>query len=169
MFVDIGNLYSSVSKRFDGKKINYTFLKETFSELYNIQRAFAYGLDANENTKKFITALKICGYETKFRQPRFFEDKETGSRDYKRTSFDVEIAMDVARVFEKNDVIILSTSNADIAPLASFITEKGLECVVIACGISKALRAAATRCIEIDESFLESPVGNLDVVEAATE
>lgn len=154
LFVDVNNIHSAVSKRFDGKKVNYTNLSSFFNDQFNVQRKFAYGYEYSENSKRFISALTYCGFETKFRQPRVYTDPETKVQDLKRSSWDVGIAMDVVRMSAKNDVIILGSSSADLAPLADWITEKGLECVVIACGISKILRASATRCIEINESLL---------------
>ncbi len=79
-------------------------------------------------------------------------------RDIRKANWDVGIAMDVVRIINRVDKIIIGSADGDFAPLAEWIREQGCKCTVYACNISRELREAATETIEIDETVLENRI-----------
>lgn len=154
VFVDIGNLFYCIGKRFPRRKLNYPeYLRQVTGE-NAVYRAIAYGIQLNDNSIKFQTALKKSGFEVKYKEPRYTINKETNAREIKRTSWNVGLTTDIVRIVDKLDTVIIGSSDYDLVPLVEWIKEKGRVCVVCACGIPKELRAVANQSIEITEDML---------------
>lgn len=75
-------------------------------------------------------------------------------KDIRKANHDVEIAIDIVRLIERVDTVVLGSADSDFAPLVTWIREKGCKCIVYACNISHELRAVASECIEIDDRSL---------------
>ncbi len=155
IFADVGNLYFCVNKKFPGRKMNYSLLRERAIGEHTLYRAIAYGFQVKDEASKFISCLKTIGFDTKYRN---LEQKKIDGSDILRTvrsSWNVQIALDVIAIIDKLNIVVLCTSDPDIEPLVSFIKSRGVICKVMSAGINKRLRQAADSCIELDETFLE--------------
>jgi uncharacterized LabA/DUF88 family protein len=146
LFADISNLYYCVGKRFEGRKIDYKALYVKASEIGELQRAFAYGMQQTDEAVKFITCLKKLGYDTKYKQPG----------KTRRACWDVGIAMDVVRMLPRVSTIILGTANPDMTDLIRWVKDQGVRVVVLACGIPRELKDEASQYLEITEDLLEA-------------
>lgn len=149
LFVDISNLYYCVGKRFEGRKLDYRALYERAEQFGELQRAFAYGIQQNDEAVKFITCLKKLGYDTKYKKPN------QGDK-VRRADWDVGIAMDVVRMVPRVDTIILGTADPDMMELIRWVKDQGVRVVVIACGIPRELKEEVSQFVEIDLDFLEA-------------
>jgi uncharacterized LabA/DUF88 family protein len=147
VFVDVSNLYYCLGKRYNGKKLDYSKYLAYVKDLGEVQQAIAYGSQANGEASNFIHALKAIGFTTKYKETR---------QDKRRSSQDVDIAIDAVRMLGKLDMVLLGSANGDLAPLVTWCKEQGCDVVVLACGINRLLKESATKCIEIPESLLES-------------
>lgn len=146
-FVDVSNLYYCANHRF-GRKLDYGKLLDLVTKMTgNTPTAVAYGYQVDHESSGFIARLRRAGYVTKYKKPRSVSGTVT------KADWDVGIAMDVARTVGDYNLIILGTADGDMAPVVEYIQEKGVDCVVIGCNISKALRNITT-CIEITEDCL---------------
>lgn len=155
IFADVSNLYYCTGKRFPGRKLNYAKLKEVALGEDVLYRAFAYGLQLKDEATKFITCLKHFGFEPKYKTPRTFIKNE--NLEVRRTSWNVGITLDISRILTNNklDVVVICSADSELVELVEYIKERGVKCVVIACGISKELKEIADQWIEITEDFLE--------------
>jgi uncharacterized LabA/DUF88 family protein len=82
-------------------------------------------------------------------------------KDIKKADWDVGLAIDVVRVVNRVDIVVLGSGDGDLAPLVEYIKEQQAQCVICACNISRELHDVADSCIEIDEDLLEAkPNGN---------
>lgn len=147
VFVDVGNQYHTINKKWEGGKLNYVEYLRKASTYGTVKRAFAYGTQVDDTAAKFITALHHMGYEPQYKQV----DKNTWF------SWGVGIAMEIVRQVtnDKVDVIILGASGREMAPAVRWAREKGVRVIIIGCGINKELKNACDSWIEIDESMLE--------------
>jgi len=73
----------------------------------------------------------------------------------RKADWDVGLAMDIVRIIDKIDIVVLASADGDIAPALKWAKEKGCRTVVIACKVSRELREVADEHYEIDESLLE--------------
>ncbi len=161
LFVDVGNLYYCVSKRFDGRKLDYEKLREKAAEFGTLQRAFAYGTQISDEAINFITCLKKLGYDPKYKKPKQIEAE--GTKIIRRANWSVGIAMDIVTMLEhkRADIVIISSADPDLVPVVQHIKNHGVRCIVLACGISKEMKDAADQYIEIGEDFLEVQRSNV--------
>jgi len=154
VFVDISNIYYCIGKKFDQRKLDYRRYLEFLKDMGDIQHAIAYGAQINNEARGFIHCLRQVGFEPKYKTPKDYHNKDNFKR---KADWDVGIAMDIVRLIDRLDLIILGTADGDLTPVVEWAKEKGVEVVVFACGISRELKNVATKYIEIPESMLESP------------
>jgi uncharacterized LabA/DUF88 family protein len=148
IFVDVGNLYYCLGKKFPGRKLDYGMYLDASKiagdgEIYT---AKAYGSQMAEEAVGFITCLTKLGYT-----PHYISLDEKK----RRVHFDSQITIDVIKHIEKIDTVVLGSANPDLIPLVEYCKNRGLKVVVMAAGINKDLRKAATKAIEIEQELLE--------------
>jgi uncharacterized LabA/DUF88 family protein len=158
LFVDVGDLYFCTGKRFNKRKMDYRKYLELACGDSSIFTANAYGIQEVERAQSFITSLKHYGFTPIYKDPRYTLGKDESGADVKTikySSWHVGITMDVVRSIDKLDVVILGSANIELLPLVQWIGERGRKCHIVACGISKELRKAATHFVEIPEDIFE--------------
>lgn len=149
VFVDVDNIYYHTRKKFgENSKLDYqrylNFVKEHLGN--NMLRAFAYGVQSGSESTNFIKCLRHYGYEPKF--------GKANSKEVKWINWNVEICLDVVRLIGKLDVVVIGSCNKELIPLISWIREQGVQCVIVANLISKSLKEAADKYIEISSNLL---------------
>jgi uncharacterized LabA/DUF88 family protein len=77
-------------------------------------------------------------------------------KDIRKADWDVGIAMDVVKLADRLDTVVIGSADGDLAPLVEWVTGKGCQCVVLACNISFELRNTTAQCIEINAGLLEN-------------
>lgn len=158
VFVDVGNLYHCVNKKFEGRKLDYKkYLENVITDDDILYRAIAYGIQVKDEANKFISCLKHYGFEAKYRRPKIHkvDDKEV----IRRIPWGVGIALDVVRIVSNNklDVVVIGSSEPELVDLVEWVKERGVKCVVASCGIPREIREASDSWIELSENFLETP------------
>lgn len=159
LFVDIFSLYYCVGRKFqdpdtdETRKLDYDKYLKLIKTHGEVIRALAYGVQRDNEAQGFITCLKHLGFEPKYKAPLILhaDDKEI-----RRADWGVGIALDVVRMLDRVDLIVIGSADPGLAPLVEFVIEHGLPCFVVACGIPKDLKRAATKFIELTEDVLES-------------
>lgn len=152
VFVDVSNLYYCINKKFEKRKLDYRKYLAYVKDLGEVTRAIAYGCHVNDEAKGFIHCLRETGYQTKFKAVKSYHG-ETGLR--RKADWDVGIAIDIVRMIDRFDMLVLGTADGDLEPAVEWCMSQGKDVLVLACGISKDLKERATEFIEIPESFLE--------------
>lgn len=149
--MDVTNQYYSALHYHRGARIDYAkYLAESTKGL-NLYRAFAFGAQMNEEASSFLTVLRSLGFETRYRKAAIFGDRP----DIRRTDRNMPLAMEIWRVIEKLDIVVIGSNDPDLVPLVQRIKELGIQVIVYSCNISRDLKESADRCIEIDLSMLE--------------
>lgn len=147
IFIDVSNLYYCIGKKFGlDKKLDYTKYQAYIKDLGIIQQATAYGSQSEESAQKFILCLKHMGYNTKFQK-----------LSNQRINWGCGITVDIVESISRFDLIIIGSSDPNLKSVIEWSQAKGVDVILLACGISKALKSVASRVIEIPESMLESP------------
>ena len=146
VFIDVGNQFYCINKKWEGRKLNYETYKVKATEYGNIVRSFAYGTQVDEAASKFISCLHHLGFESRYKSVE----------KNKWYSWDVGISIDMVRLSEKIDIAIIGNSNKSIVPALLYLKEKGIRVIVMACGISKEVKEACDQWIEINEDMLEA-------------
>jgi len=151
VFADVSNLYFCTSKKFRAK-LNYRSYLEFIKTLGTVTKAYAYGAQFRHEADNFIHSLQNAGFETRYKTPKIFGDQQ------RKADWDVGIAVDMidAAINRVVDTIILGTGDGDLTPAVTWIMRTyHIPTIVVACGISKDLKQAASEWIEIYPKLLE--------------
>lgn len=149
LFIDVSNVYYCVSMRYNNGRLDYEKFLEVVKKKGDLYRAIAYGAQVQDEAIDFTTCLKKIGYDTKYKRPR-----ERPNKDLQRINWSVGIAMDIVRIINNLDIVVLASASSEMASLIEWIKEKGVRVIVFACGISKDLKDVADEYIEIREELL---------------
>jgi len=153
LFADISNLYYTVGRKFENRKLDYERLYKTAQTVGSIVRCFAYGVQQQAEASAFISCLRKIGYEPKYREPS--SPMEGEKRNIRRADWEVGIAVDAVRYSKRTDTVILCTANSAFVPLVEYLKSEGVKVVVLGCCISRELKDASNEWIEISVEHLE--------------
>lgn len=154
IFIDLSNLYFCVSRNYKNRRVDYGKFLDYVKDFGEVVTAVAYGSQMKDEAVAFIACLEQLGFETKYKTPKQWPDKQGGYT--RKADWDVGIAIDIIEKHEDLDVIVLGCGDGDLEPVVRFLKARNKTVIVLACGISRDLRESADTCIEIPESLLEA-------------
>lgn len=126
IFIDTQNLYHSAKSLFSSR-VNYANLIEHVVGNREFIRAFAYVIKSDSTDEsKFFDALKEMGIEIRIKDLQVFYSGE------KKADWDVGIAIDIVRMTEKLDVVILMSGDGDFAEALKYVRSRGVRTEVFA-------------------------------------
>lgn len=154
VFIDIGNQFHCVQKKWPGKKLNYEEYLHKAKTFGSIFRAFAYGTQVEDTAAKFITALRHIGFDPQYKEV----DKGAWY------SWNVGIAVDIVRyvIHNKIDIIVLGSSDRGMDSIISWAKEQGVRVIVMGCSINKDLKNVCDQWVEISENMLTAKIEEPD-------
>lgn len=147
VFVDVQNMYYS-AKALYSSKVDFGKVLELSLANRTLIRAFAYVIKAdNKQEQTFFDSLHKRGYEIKAK------DLQTFYGGNKKGDWDVGIAMDIMRLANKLDVVVLVSGDGDFAELLKHVKALGCRAEVVAFGqsASSLLRAETERFVDLSE------------------
>jgi uncharacterized LabA/DUF88 family protein len=147
VFVDVQNMYYSARALYDQRVDFGEILKEAVGERKLI-RAFAYVIETDhEEEASFFSALQERGYELRSKPIQNFQGGN------QKGDWDIGIAMDIVRMVEKLDAVILVSGDGDFADLLRFLKSRGVRAEVMAFGSSASslLRAEADAVFDLSQ------------------
>jgi len=157
VFIDTQNMYYSARNVF-GRKVNFgNILKEAVGDRKLI-RAVAYVVRTkSEEEKPFFDALKNLGLETREKELMQYESGQ------KKADWDVGLTVDIVRMLDMLDVIVLVSGDGDFVPLLEYVKNRGriVEVMSLRETTSGKLMEAADKYINLseeDKKFLIGPV-----------
>lgn len=146
LFIDTFDLYYRVKRKFNGK-INFESYLDDVTKLGKITKLFAYGMQSETNSK-FISCLRILGFETRFKNSRIIHNT-------KICDWGVNMTIDIIRALDQLDTVVFGTCNFNIIPLIRYIKERGVTVIIFASNVPEVLCNLADKVIEIEEGHLE--------------
>jgi uncharacterized LabA/DUF88 family protein len=153
VFIDIVNQYFTISQIHKGAKLNYQKYLTHALDISDgeLHRAFAYGIQIDREANGFIACLRSFGYEPRYKKAPIVG----GKSDIRASSWAMGIAVDIFRILDRIDVLVLGSSNTEFIPLIQFAKEKGVKTIIFACDIPSEIREIADQWIEISDEILE--------------
>lgn len=131
LFIDGANLYSAVKGL--GFDIDYTKLRDVFAAKGNLVRAYYYTAiferDDYSALRPLIDWLDYNGYHVISKPAKEVTDRE-GRRRIKG-NMDIEIAVDMLRMADHLDHMILFSGDGDFRALVEAVQDKGVKVTVI--------------------------------------
>ncbi len=151
VFVDLISLFGSIKASYDGRKIDYKKYLEIIENEGEIYRAYAYGAFVNDEANGFINCLQSIGFETKYVKAIYFDDKP----DIKKTDRTMDMIVDVLRIIDRIDTVVIGTLNVKMIPFILYLKERGIKTILFSCNVKKELRNSFDLYYHINESILE--------------
>ena len=126
IFIDTQNLYHSARTGFNSH-VNYKALVENAVAGRHLVRAFAYVIKSDTSEEsKFFDALIDLGIETRVKDLQIFFSGE------KKADWDVGIAIDIVRMSEKLDAVVLVSGDGDFTEVLKYVRSRGIRAEVMA-------------------------------------
>lgn len=126
IFIDTQNLYHSARANYRSN-VNYKGLVEAAVGGRRLIRAFAYVIKSDSEVEsKFFEALNDMGIETRIKDLQVFYSGE------KKADWDVGIAIDIVRLSEKIDTVVLISGDGDFAEVLKYVRSRGIRAEVMA-------------------------------------
>lgn len=147
VFVDVQNMYYS-AKALYSQKVDFGKVLEVALGGRTLIRAIAYVIKAEADQEQaFFESLKQRGLELRVKDLQTFYDGN------KKGDWDVGIAMDVMRLANKLDVVVLVSGDGDFAELMKHVKALGCRAEALAFGQSSSilLRSEAERFVDLSE------------------
>lgn len=126
IFIDTQNLYHSAKANFRSV-VNYEELIRVAVNGRKLVRAFAYVIRSEDTSEeKFFGALEELGIENRVKDLQVFH---TGA---KKADWDVGIAVDMIRLTEKVDVVVLASGDGDFLEVIRYCQSRGVRVELMA-------------------------------------
>jgi uncharacterized LabA/DUF88 family protein len=119
VFIDVQNMYYSAKNLYQ-KKVNFAEIVQQTVGDADLIRAIAYTISTEEGTEHgFFKALQSAGIEVASKN---LLDYGHGS---KKGDWDVGITIDIIRMLDMLDVVVLVSGDGDFVPLADHVRSRG--------------------------------------------
>lgn len=156
VFIDTQNMYYSARYLFK-RKVNFKNIVEDATAGRKLIRATAYVVRTKTAEEKpFFDALQKAGIELRQKDlMEYFSGQ-------KKADWDVGLAIDVVRMLDMLDVVVLVSGDGDFIPLAEFAQSRGRTVEVMAFGetTSSALVAVVDDYINFSENKRRYLIGS---------
>lgn len=144
IFVDVSNMYYSAKNLFSSK-VDFGKVLKTAIAGRRLIRAFAYVIRADVGSERdFFDALSKQGFEVREKELQVFYDGA------KKGDWDVGICMDVIRMLDKIDVMILVSGDGDYLDLLDYAKSRGVRTEVVGFG-----KTTSGRLLEVADDFID--------------
>lgn len=147
VFIDVSNIYFCLQTKYK-RKLDYAQYTAFISSLYEPVNIFAYVSVKGGQNINFIHALEKMNMTIRSKEVKEYTD---GKR---KCDLDVDITLDMVNMVDKMDICILGSADGDMAPVVRWLSQRSIETVIIASGISGELKTDAKTCIEIPPSMM---------------
>ncbi len=144
VFVDVQNLYYSARNMYNAR-VKFNEVLEAAVGGRRLIRAIAYCVKADmpeEHT--FFEALEKAGFEVKIKELQTF------AGGHQKGDWDVGIAMDIIKLMNKLDVIVLCSGDGDYLPLLEYLQMSGQFTETLAFG-----KSCSGKVKEVTDFFID--------------
>ncbi|MDE2312052.1 MAG: NYN domain-containing protein [Patescibacteria group bacterium] len=148
VFVDVQNLYYSARNMYNAR-VKFNEVLDAAVAGRKLIRAIAYVVKADmpeEHT--FFEALEKAGFEVKIKELQTF------AGGHQKGDWDVGIAMDIVKMMNKLDVVVLCSGDGDYLPLLEYLQMSGQFTETLAFGksCSGKIKEVTDYFIDLDEN-----------------
>ena len=151
VFIDISNLYHGSRKNYS-RKLDYGKYLDFVGHLGDVTIARAYGSCVGDGAKNFIGALRKQGYKAIFTRTKLYHD---GPKDTSKGDMDSVMIVDIMRMMDQFDKIVLGSGDADFKPVLKECLAQGKDVIILACNVASCYNDMC-QVLEVHEGLLEA-------------
>lgn len=148
VFVDVQNLYYSARNMYNAR-VKFNEVLEAAVAGRKLIRAVAYVVKADmPEEQSFFDALQKAGFEVKTKELQTF------AGGHQKGDWDVGIAIDIIKMMNKLDVVVLCSGDGDYVPLLEYLQMTGQFTETLAFGksCSGKIKELTDYFIDLDEN-----------------
>lgn len=140
VFVDVQNMYHSAKKTF-GRNLSYANMLRSCVRNRRLVRSIAYVIEREGvDQVSFFDHLRYCGFEVRMRE---IIERTDGSR---KAEWELAMAMDMLRIADKVDSIIIVSGNGVFADIVPTLRAKGVK--VECCAFKESMSDLLVRSVD---------------------
>lgn len=119
VFIDVQNMYYS-ARNIYGSKVNFGKIVEKTADKQKLIRAIAYTISTKTGDETpFFEALHNMGIEVNTKELLEYDS------GHKKGDWDVGITVDVIRMLDTLDVVVMVSGDGDYVPLGEYVKNRG--------------------------------------------
>lgn len=119
VFIDVQNMYYS-ARNIYGAKVNFGNIVKAVTGNQKLVRAIAYTISTKTGEERpFFEALQSMGIEVKTKELLEYDS------GHKKGDWDVGITIDVVRMLDMLDVVVMVSGDGDYCALAEYVKNRG--------------------------------------------
>jgi uncharacterized LabA/DUF88 family protein len=119
VFIDVQNMYYS-ARNIYGSKVNFGNIVKMTSENQKLIRAVAYTISTKTGDElPFFEALHKSGIEVNTKELLEYDS------GHKKGDWDVGITIDIVRMLDTLDVVVIVSGDGDYVPLGEYVKNRG--------------------------------------------
>ncbi len=163
VFIDIAKQYHTITRINREVRIDYKALLDEIKKNNEIHKAYAYGVQIDNESQAFIKMLNHLGYYTRYKFAKFTKEYSIADDiltsyekpNIQETSWSMGIALDVVRNIGHVNKIIIGSNDIDLIELLYWIREQGCVIELYARNIPRILKDLADKTYDIPISALQ--------------
>jgi uncharacterized LabA/DUF88 family protein len=119
VFIDVQNMYYS-ARNIYGAKVNFGNIVKTVVGNQTLIRAIAYTISTKSGEERpFFEALQAMGIDVRTKELLEYES------GHKKGDWDVGITIDIVRMLDMLDVVVMVSGDGDYCALAEYVKNRG--------------------------------------------
>jgi uncharacterized LabA/DUF88 family protein len=118
VFVDAANVHACAWDKFK-RRVDYRKLLEFAVGRHNLYRALVYAVEHGDRMDSWTVSLESFGYEVSSKKPTRYSDGRT------KADWDMELAVDVFRMLDSIDMVVIISGDGDFIPLVRLCQSRG--------------------------------------------
>lgn len=161
VFIDIASEFRVISRISKYTRVDYEKLYKFITDNNSIHKAFAYGVQLENESDKFIRALSYIGFIPRYRKAKTLSllcqgcKKQINEKSIRSTSCLVDMSLDIVRNSPHVNKIIIGSNDLDILPILEWIQEQGILIEIISRNVPNAIKNYADKITDIPDDVLE--------------
>ena len=164
VFIDAQNMYHSGRHLYSDSRVNFKEVLKTAVGGRRLVRAFSYVIKTKTGEERgFFDALEKLGIENRVK------DLQEFFGGAKKADWDVGIAVDVIRLLDLVDTIVLVSGDGDFIPLIEYVRNRGRRTEVLSFGRSTSGKLKEEVDEFMKESNIEEVTDILEIIDAICE
>jgi len=164
VFIDVPSAFREISRISKNTRIDYDKLFRFLEDNNTLHRVYAYGVQLEDESAKFIRALGHMGYVPRYRKAKTLSllcqtcKKQVNEKSIRSTTCLVDMALDIVRNSPHVNKIIIGSNDLDIIPILEWIREQGILVEILSRNVPAQIRALADKITDIPDSVLEERI-----------
>lgn len=161
VFIDIASEFRVISRINKNTRVDYQKFYDYIVERNSVHKAYAYGVQLESESDKFIRALSYIGFIPVYKKAKVLSllckgcNKQLNEKSIRSTSCLVDMSLDIVRNSPHINKVIIGSNDLDIIPIMEWVRERGIYIEILSRNVPTAIKMLADKITDIPDEVLE--------------